>query len=113
MQHRSRPTPKALGAGAALSLALALTLSAAPALAAPPGPGAEPDPVPALVAGEGTAAPQLVTGLAEAAPGGAGEAARAHLAAHPDRYRIDPAQLTELAVAAQRPVDRKSFGAVR
>ncbi|MEU1510370.1 M4 family metallopeptidase [Kitasatospora sp. NPDC005748] len=98
MQHRSRPTPKALGAGAALSLALALTLSAAPALAAPPGPGAERDPVPALVAGEGTAAPQLVTGLAEAAPGGAGEAARAHLAAHPDRYRIDPAQLTELAV---------------
>ncbi|MGV9271421.1 M4 family metallopeptidase [Kitasatospora sp. NPDC003701] len=101
MHHRSRPTARALGAGAALSLALALTLSASPALAAPPGPpgpSADPDPVPGLVAGEGTAAPQLVTGLAEAAPGGPGEAARAHLAAHPDRYRVDPGQLTELAV---------------
>ncbi|MFI6846211.1 MULTISPECIES: M4 family metallopeptidase [unclassified Kitasatospora] len=101
MQHRSRPTAKALGAGAALSLALALTLTAPPALAAPPGPlgpSAEPDPVPGLVAGEGTAAPQLVTGLSEAATGSPGEAARAHLATHPDRYRIDPGQLTELAV---------------
>lgn len=50
------------------------------------------------MAGEGTAAPQLVTGLSEAATGSPGEAARAHLATHPDRYRIDPGQLTELAV---------------
>ncbi|MFF1906536.1 M4 family metallopeptidase [Kitasatospora sp. NPDC058218] len=98
MHHRSRPTARALGAGAALSLAVALTLSASPALAAPPGPTAESDPVPGLVTGEGTAAPQLVTGLSEAAPGSPGEAARAHLAANPDRYRIDPGQLTELAV---------------
>ncbi|WP_406192996.1 M4 family metallopeptidase [Kitasatospora sp. NBC_01560] len=101
MHHRSRPTAKVLGAGAALSLALALTLASSPALAAPPGPPgptADPDPVPGLVAGEGTAAPQLVTGLSAAAPGTPGDAARAHLAADPDRYRIDPGQLTELAV---------------
>ncbi|MGW6917720.1 M4 family metallopeptidase [Kitasatospora sp. NPDC054939] len=98
MHPRSRPRATALGASAALSLALTLTLGASPALAAPPGPGAEPDPVPGLVAGEGTAAPQLVTGLAEAAPGSPGEAARAHLAAHADRYRIDAGKLTELAV---------------
>ncbi|MFJ9950738.1 M4 family metallopeptidase [Kitasatospora sp. NPDC091207] len=101
MHHRSRPTARALGAGAALSLALALTLSVTPALAAPggpPGPTAEPDPVPGLVAGEGTATPQLVTGLSEPAPGSPAEAARAHLAANPDRYRIDTGQLAELAV---------------
>ncbi|MFI9329401.1 M4 family metallopeptidase [Kitasatospora sp. NPDC052868] len=98
MHHRSRPAAKALGAGAALSLALALTLASSPALAAPPGPAAEPDPVPGLVAGEGTAAPQLVTGLSEAAPGSPVEAALAHLAAHSDRYRIDPGKLAGLAV---------------
>ncbi|MFD7829271.1 M4 family metallopeptidase [Kitasatospora sp. NPDC059803] len=98
MHHRSRPVAGVLGSGAALSLALALTVTASPALAAPPGPTAEPDPVPALVAGQGTAAPQLVTGLSETAPGGPVEAARAHLAAHLDRYRVDPGQLTELAV---------------
>ncbi|MFG2908895.1 M4 family metallopeptidase [Kitasatospora sp. NPDC048286] len=93
-----RPAAKALGAAASLSLALTLVLTASPALAAPPGPTADPDPVPGLVAGEDTATPQLVTGLSEAAPGGPVEAARAHLAAHVDRYRIDPGQLTELAV---------------
>ncbi|MFD5085194.1 M4 family metallopeptidase [Kitasatospora sp. NPDC058406] len=98
MHHRSRLPEKPRGVGAALSLALALALSASPALAAPPFPATEPDPVPGLVAGEGTAAPQLVTGLSEPAPGSPAEAARAHLAAHPDRYRIDTAQLTELAV---------------
>ncbi|MER7849261.1 M4 family metallopeptidase [Kitasatospora sp. NPDC096077] len=98
MHHRSRPTAGLLGTGAALSLALALTVTVSPALAAPPGPSAEPDPVPALVAGEGTEAPQLVTGLSEAAPGGPAEAARAFLAAHADRFRVDPARLTEVAV---------------
>lgn len=81
-----------------LSLALALTVSVSPALAAPPGPPAEPDPVPALVAGEGTEAPQLATGLSDPAPGTPAEAARAFLSAHADRYRIDPAHLTEIAV---------------
>ncbi|WP_380282806.1 M4 family metallopeptidase [Kitasatospora purpeofusca] len=98
MHQRSRPTAKALGTGAALGLALALTFTGSPALAAPPGPSApaaDADPVPGLVAGEGTAAPQLVTGLFEAAPGSPAEAARAHLAAHADRYRVDPAQLAE------------------
>ncbi|MFJ5118024.1 M4 family metallopeptidase [Kitasatospora sp. NPDC088548] len=90
MPHPSR-TPKALGL--AVTAVLGLTLAAPPALA---GPAADPDPVPALVAGRDTAAPQLVTGLAEAAPGSPGEAARAHLAAHPERYRIDPGQLTEV-----------------
>ncbi|MER8102912.1 M4 family metallopeptidase [Kitasatospora sp. NPDC094016] len=98
MHHRSRSLPRVLGAGAVLSLALALTVTVSPALAAPPGPTAESDPVPSLVAGEGTAAPQLVTGLSEAAPGAPVEAARAYLAAHLDRYRVDPGRLTELAV---------------
>ncbi|MFJ2810327.1 hypothetical protein [Kitasatospora sp. NPDC087271] len=105
MHHRSRSVARALGSGAALSLALALTVTASPALAAPPGPTAESDPVPGLVAGEGTAAPQLVTGLSEAAPGAPAEAARAHLAAHLDRYRVDPGQLAELA-AERTAADR-------
>ncbi|MFF7459698.1 M4 family metallopeptidase [Kitasatospora sp. NPDC008115] len=96
--HRSGPPGRALGAGAVLCLALTLTLPTVPALAAPPGPAAEADPLPALVAGNGTAAPQLVTGLSDAAPGTPAEAALAHLAAHPDRYHVDTAQLRVLAV---------------
>ncbi|MBD0691769.1 M4 family metallopeptidase [Streptomyces sp. CBMA123] len=79
---------------AAATVALALT--APPALAAP-APGPDTDPVPALVAGQDTATPQLVTGLDEPAPGDPVQAARAHLAAHPERYRIDTGELTELA----------------
>ncbi|MFD5084311.1 M4 family metallopeptidase [Kitasatospora sp. NPDC058406] len=84
--------PKVLGVGTAVVLGLGLGVP--PAFA---GPAAEPDPVPGLVAGRDTAAPQLVTGLSEPAVGAdpAG-AALAHLAAHPDRYRVDPAQLAEL-----------------
>ncbi|MFF2077924.1 M4 family metallopeptidase [Kitasatospora sp. NPDC058162] len=86
---------------AATTVALALT--APPALAAPPptpAPAAGADPVPALVEGRDTAAPQLVTGLAEPAPGDPAQAARAHLAAHPERYRIDTGELAELATTA-------------
>ncbi|MFE3874150.1 M4 family metallopeptidase [Kitasatospora sp. NPDC059146] len=86
---------------AAATVALALT--APTALAAPaPAPASAPsaggaDPVPALVEGRDTAAPQLVTGLAEPAPGDPVRAARDHLAAHPERYRVDTGELTELA----------------
>ncbi|MGW4896604.1 M4 family metallopeptidase [Kitasatospora sp. NPDC004240] len=93
---RTTRLPRPLGAGAAAALSLSLGLSLGPA--APPalaGPAGDPDPVPGLVAGRGTAAPQLVTGLAEPAPGDPAAAARAHLAAHPDRYRVDPGQLVE------------------
>ncbi|MFI6846491.1 M4 family metallopeptidase [Kitasatospora sp. NBC_00085] len=89
MHHRSR-TPRVFGVG--ITAALSLALAAPPALA---GPATDPDPVPGLVAGQGTAAPQLVTGLAEPASGSPADAARAHLAAHPDRYRIDPGELAE------------------
>ncbi|GAA1216768.1 hypothetical protein GCM10009665_03300 [Kitasatospora nipponensis] len=91
MRHRNH-APKGLGLAA--TTVLALTLGGTPALAAP---GADPDPVPTLVAGQDTATPQLVTGLTEAAPGNPADAARTFLAAHPDQYRIDPGQLTELA----------------
>ncbi|WP_380282827.1 M4 family metallopeptidase [Kitasatospora purpeofusca] len=88
MHHRSR-SPKLLGA----AIAAVLGLGAPPAFAAP---AADSDPVPGLVAGTDTDAPQLVTGLTDRAPGATpGEAARAHLAAHQDRYRVDPAQLVE------------------
>ncbi|MFI6445918.1 M4 family metallopeptidase [Kitasatospora sp. NPDC050543] len=97
MHHRSR-RPKALGIGMTVALSLAL---AAPAALAEP--AADPDPVPGLVAGQDTATPQLVTGLAEPAPGSPAPAALAYLAAHPDRYRIDPGELTE--IAAERTAD--------
>ncbi|MFB7678500.1 M4 family metallopeptidase [Kitasatospora purpeofusca] len=99
MHHRSRtPGPKLLGV--AIAAVLGLGVAVPPAFAGPAGgPSAEADPVPGLVAGSDTAAPQLVTGLAEAAPGdNPAEAARAHLAAHQDRYRVDPAQLAEVGV---------------
>ncbi|MFE2722147.1 M4 family metallopeptidase [Kitasatospora sp. NPDC059327] len=95
--HPSR-TPKALGL--AVTAALSLTLAAPPALAAQ---ASDTDPVPALVAGRDTATPRLVTGLAERAEGAPVAAALAHLAAHPERYRIDPGQLTE--VATERAAD--------
>ncbi|MEV7781208.1 M4 family metallopeptidase [Kitasatospora sp. NPDC088351] len=97
MHHRSR-APKVLGVG--ITAVLGLVLAAPPALA---GPAADPDPVPGLVSGQDTAAPQLVTGLAEPAPGDPAAAALAHLAAHPDRYRIDPGQLAE--IGAERTAD--------
>ncbi|MEV0536126.1 M4 family metallopeptidase [Kitasatospora sp. NPDC050463] len=100
MHHRFR-TPTAFGAG--LAAVLSLGLAAPVALAAP---AAEADPVPGLVAGQETTAPQLVTGLDEPAPGSPADAARAHLAAHPDRYRVDPGQLTE--VAAVRDAEGRS-----
>ncbi|MFE2107347.1 M4 family metallopeptidase [Kitasatospora sp. NPDC059463] len=90
MHHRSR-SPKLLGTAIAAVLGLGLGMPTASAV-----PSADPDPVPGLVAGSDTAAPQLVTGLAEAAPGATpADAARAHLAAHRDRYQVDPAQLVE------------------
>ncbi|MFB7470082.1 M4 family metallopeptidase [Kitasatospora sp. NPDC056184] len=90
MHHRSRSC-KLLGVAIAAVLGLGLGIPSA--LAAP---AADTDPVPGLVAGSDTDAPQLVTGLAERASGATpGEAARAHLAAHRDRYRVDPAQLVE------------------
>ncbi|MER7705701.1 M4 family metallopeptidase [Kitasatospora sp. NPDC097605] len=90
MHHRSR-SPKPLGV--AIAAVLSLGLGVPPAVAAP---AADTDPVPGLVAGSDTAAPQLVTGLAERAAGATpADAARAHLAAHRDRYRVDPAQLVE------------------
>ncbi|MEV7598993.1 M4 family metallopeptidase [Kitasatospora sp. NPDC089797] len=79
---------------AAATVALALT---APTALAAPAPGPDADPVPALVEGQDTAAPQLVTGLADPAPGDPAQAARAHLAAHPERYHVDTGELTELA----------------
>ncbi|GAA1190221.1 hypothetical protein GCM10009664_64460 [Kitasatospora gansuensis] len=97
MPHPSR-TPKALGLAVTAALSLTLAAPAAPAAAAP-----DPDPVPALVAGRETAAPQLVTGLAERAEGTPAAAALAQLAAHPERYRIDPGQLTE--VGTERTAD--------
>ncbi|MFE6746317.1 M4 family metallopeptidase [Kitasatospora purpeofusca] len=99
MHHRSRtPGPKLLGV--AIAAVLGLGVAVPPAFAGPAGgPSVETDPVPGLVAGSDTAAPQLVTGLAEAAPGdNPVEAARAHLAAHQDRYRVDPGQLAEAGV---------------
>ncbi|WP_406096651.1 M4 family metallopeptidase [Kitasatospora purpeofusca] len=99
MHHRSRtPGPKLLGV--AVAAVLGLGVAVPPAFAGPAaGPSADADPVPGLVAGSDTAAPQLVTGLAEAAPGdNPAEAARAYLAAHQDRYRVDPAQLAEAGV---------------
>ncbi|MFJ9455243.1 M4 family metallopeptidase [Kitasatospora sp. NPDC101447] len=91
MHHRSR-TPRLLGA--AVAVVLGLGVGVPPALAGPAGdPAADTDPVPGLVAGTDTTAPQLVTGVNEPAPGDAAEAARAHLAAHRERYRVDPAQL--------------------
>ncbi|MFB9371465.1 M4 family metallopeptidase [Kitasatospora albolonga] len=107
MHHRSR-TPKLLGT--AIAAALGIGVGVPPAFAGAPAEGlpitvsADTDPVPALVAGTGTEAPQLVTGLEEAAPGAdPAEAARAYLAAHRDRYRVDPAQLVVTAV--ERPAD--------
>ncbi|WP_406210090.1 M4 family metallopeptidase [Kitasatospora sp. NBC_01560] len=97
MPHPSR-TPKVLGLAATAVLSLAL--AAPPALATPP---PDPDPVPGLVAGRDTATPQLVTGLAERAEGSPAAAALAHLAAHPERYRIDTGQLTE--VGSERTAD--------
>ncbi|WP_162002363.1 M4 family metallopeptidase [Streptomyces sp. CB01881] len=97
MHHRSR-TPKLLGA--AVAVVLGLGVGVPPAFAGPAGePAADADPVPGLVAGTDTTAPQLVTGVDEPAPGAdAAEAARAHLAAHRDRYRVDPAQLVVTGV---------------
>ncbi|MFJ8043631.1 M4 family metallopeptidase [Kitasatospora sp. NPDC096147] len=105
MQHRSR-TPLLLGT--AVAVVLGIPVGVPPAFAGPAGGpdqgpavtvGADADPVPGLVPGTGTEAPQLVTGPAEAAPGAdPAEAARAHLAAHRDRYRIDPAQLVVTGV---------------
>ncbi|MFI5530223.1 M4 family metallopeptidase [Kitasatospora sp. NPDC051853] len=90
--HRRPRTPLLLGTAVAFTLGAGVT--APPAFAA-----TDPDPVPGLVAGTGTAAPQLVTGVDEPAPGADdAEAARAHLAAHPDRYRVDPAQLVVAGV---------------
>ncbi|MFJ8475593.1 M4 family metallopeptidase [Kitasatospora sp. NPDC094011] len=88
--------PRTARALAAVATTVALALTAPTALAAP-APGPDPDPLPALVAGRDTAAPQLVTGLAEPAPGDPVQAARAHLAAHPERYHVDTGELTELA----------------
>lgn len=90
MQHNPVSRTPALVA----AVALTLTLGTAPAFAAGPGEGA--DPVPSLVAGEDTASPRLVTGLSERATGTPATAALAHLGAHRDRYRVDPATLTEL-----------------
>ncbi|MFE6866655.1 M4 family metallopeptidase [Kitasatospora sp. NPDC057692] len=80
---------------AVATVVAALAPAVPPALAAA-APAPDGDPVPALVAGLDTAAPQLVTGLSEPAPGEPAAAALAHLAAHPDRYRVDPGELTEL-----------------
>ncbi|MFF7994699.1 M4 family metallopeptidase [Kitasatospora xanthocidica] len=95
----------ALGAAAVVTLALAVP----PALALPAAgtPAPDPDPVPALVTGTDTAAPQLVTGLSEPAPGDPAPAALAHLAAHPDRYRIDTGELVELGTT-QGPDGRRT-----
>ncbi|MGW3044190.1 M4 family metallopeptidase [Kitasatospora sp. NPDC001159] len=99
MHHRSR-TPKLLGA--AVAVVLGLGVGVPPAFAGPPAPGEltpEADPVPRLVAGTDTAAPRLVTGVDEPAPGADDtEAARAHLAAHRDRYQVDPAELVATGV---------------
>ncbi|MER7582539.1 M4 family metallopeptidase [Kitasatospora sp. NPDC097691] len=81
----------ALGAATVVTLALAVPPALALPAAGAPAPDA--DPVPALVAGTDTATPQLVTGLSEPAPGDPAGAALAHLAAHPDRYRIDTGEL--------------------
>ncbi|MFD5465987.1 M4 family metallopeptidase [Kitasatospora sp. NPDC127059] len=90
--------PRTARALAVAATTVALALTAPTALAAPaPTLSADADPVPALVAGQDTATPQLVTGLDEPAPGDPVQAARAHLAAHPERYRIDTGELTELA----------------
>ncbi|MBP0451063.1 M4 family metallopeptidase [Kitasatospora sp. RG8] len=100
MHHRSRtPGPRLLGI--AIAAVLSLGAGVPPAFAGPAagpagGPSSGADPVPGLVAGSETIAPQLVTGLDDAAPGdNPADAARAHLAAHQDRYRVDPAQLAE------------------
>ncbi|MFE2411417.1 M4 family metallopeptidase [Kitasatospora sp. NPDC059408] len=95
--HRHARTPRTLGAGIAAALSLAaLAAYAAPTATADTAPAQAPgDPVPGVVAGQDTAAPQLVTGLADPAPGNPADAARAHLAAHRDRYQVDPAQLAE------------------
>ncbi|MER6366353.1 M4 family metallopeptidase [Kitasatospora sp. NPDC001527] len=90
MHHRSR-SPRLLGVAIAAVLGLGLGVPSGTAA-----PAADTDPVPGLVAGSDTDAPQLVTGLAERAAGATpADAARAHLAAHRDRYRVDPAQLVE------------------
>ncbi|MFB7470121.1 M4 family metallopeptidase [Kitasatospora sp. NPDC056184] len=81
---------------AVATVVAALAPGVPPVLAAA-APASDGDPVPALVTGGGTEAPQLVTGLSEPAPGEPAAAALAHLAAHPDRYRIDPGELAELA----------------
>ncbi|MFE7561607.1 M4 family metallopeptidase [Kitasatospora sp. NPDC057500] len=89
--HQRLRSPKPLGM--AIAAVLGLGLGVPPAVAAP---AADADPVPGLVAGADTGAPQLVTGLAERASGATpADAALAHLAAHQDRYRVDPAQLVE------------------
>lgn len=88
---RAARTLAVAAAVAAVTPAVPTTLAAA---AAPEPAG---DPVPALVAGLGTEAPQLVTGLSEPATGEPAAVALAHLAAHPDRYRVDPGELAELA----------------
>ncbi|MET9292944.1 M4 family metallopeptidase [Streptomyces sp. NPDC003077] len=58
--------------------------------------------MPGIVAGDGTATPRLVTGLAEKAAGGSAEAAaRRHLAAHPDRYHVATAPADLAAVRTE------------
>ncbi|MER7756091.1 M4 family metallopeptidase [Kitasatospora sp. NPDC097643] len=102
MQQRFR-LPRVFGVGvtAVLSLALAAPSAQAGPIGAPVSdPAADSAAVPGMVAGQDTATPQLVTGLAEAAPGSPAEAARAYLAGHPDRYGIDPGQLAELGTAS-------------
>lgn len=91
----SAPSPSSNGprAGAAWAIAaLVVSLTVPQALAGPVGSGASggaPDPLPDRVPGQGTAAPRMVNGLEEAAPGGsAAEAARAHLGRNRDRYHV-------------------------
>ncbi|MDJ1133330.1 M4 family metallopeptidase [Streptomyces iconiensis] len=82
--------PRAAAAWAAAALVVSLTVPQA--LAGPLGSGstaAEPDPLPGKIAGQGTAAPRMVTGLDDAAPGAtATEAARTYLDENRDRYHV-------------------------
>ncbi len=93
--------------------AVAVVLSLVPALAGPPA-SAEGRP-PLVVPGAGTETPARVTRLAERAQsGGSTAAARSHLEAHSDLYRIaDPArQLVTLETISDRAASSVRFGQV-
>lgn len=91
--RRSSPSLTSPGSRAAAAWAVAalvVSLTVPQALAGTPGSAAPaPEPLPDRIPGQGTAAPRMVNGVDEAAPGdSAAQAARTHLERNRDRYHV-------------------------